>query len=714
MSKLLPNMVQCGTALPLLKGEEQKETFKDLSYHCPYSGAIKGTLILTNYRVYFKSDETDSSDAPTVLDMPLGFISKVDKMGGKREAELRGDKFYGLEIVCKDVRTLRFMMSKGHGDPISHSVNQSSVGGSRSDIVDSIKDLAFPSTNKEFALSYADTFVDDGWSVYNPQREYKRQNIDKNTGWQVTNYNERWEICETYPEVLVVPNEVSKEELTEVAAFRSKNRVTVLSWISKEGAAICRCSQPLRGPQYNRSSADESMVGKIMAANAASHRISIFDARPKRNAQANIIGGGGYEDQDHYEDMDFEFLEIHNIHVMRESLRKVKELCFPTVDDKKLFANIDNTQWLVHLSTIMTGVLKVVQKIKTHTSVIIHCSDGWDRTAQLTSLAMLLLDPYYRTIEGFIVLIEKEWLSFGHKFAHRIGHFEDKHNSNDRSPVFLQFVDCVWQVTRQFPFSFEFNEVFLIHILDHLYSCLFGTFLYNSERERHEANVRSRTQSLWSYVLRERRLFENSSFRPDHSQALEPKPDLTHFLLWKSYFLRWNPQVWTPDAKSQRKNNAKQNAIRKSLNGVFASLQKELEVKTKGGVVSTDIPLEESNGVDGISYRQTTPVVMSPTSSSIASSSASTATSSNSSNAKPPSTSPPSIGSSSHPPPPAAISPATASYYHNMTSTAAMSGSMPPHQPQPPPPQLPPRGLGHSNPPPSQPYRSQPPPARRQ
>ena len=103
-----------------------------------------------------------------------------------------------------------------------------------------------------------------------------------------------------------------------------------------------------------------------------------------------------------------------------------------------IFSIFSTFQWLVHLSTIMTGVLKVVQKIKTHTSVIIHCSDGWDRTAQLTSLAMLLLDPYYRTIEGFIVLIEKEWLSFGHKFAHRIGHFEDKHNSNDRSPVFLQ------------------------------------------------------------------------------------------------------------------------------------------------------------------------------------------------------------------------------------------------------------------------------------
>lgn len=36
-------------------------------------------------------------------------------------------------------------------------------------------------------------------------------------------------------------------------------------------------------------------------------------------------------------------------------------------------------------------------------SVLVHCSDGWDRTAQVCSLGSLLMDPYYRTIKGFMV-----------------------------------------------------------------------------------------------------------------------------------------------------------------------------------------------------------------------------------------------------------------------------------------------------------------------
>jgi len=31
--------------------------------------------------------------------------------------------------------------------------------------------------------------------------------------------------------------------------------------------------------------------------------------------------------------------------------------------------------------------------------VLVHCSDGWDRTPQIVSLAQLMIDPFYRTVK---------------------------------------------------------------------------------------------------------------------------------------------------------------------------------------------------------------------------------------------------------------------------------------------------------------------------
>lgn len=36
----------------------------------------------------------------------------------------------------------------------------------------------------------------------------------------------------------------------------------------------------------------------------------------------------------------------------------------------------------------------------------------------------------------------------------------------------------------QFPTAFQFNEHFLVTLHDHIYSCQFGTFLGNCERDR--------------------------------------------------------------------------------------------------------------------------------------------------------------------------------------------------------------------------------------
>ena len=49
--------------------------------------------------------------------------------------------------------------------------------------------------------------------------------------------------------------------------------------------------------------------------------------------------------------------------------------------------------------------------------IILNGINSWDRGCQISSLAQLWMDPFYRTIKGFIILIEKEWVSFGHKVS---------------------------------------------------------------------------------------------------------------------------------------------------------------------------------------------------------------------------------------------------------------------------------------------------------
>lgn len=92
-----------------------------------------------------------------------------------------------------------------------------------------------------------------------------------------------------------------------------------------------------------------------------------------------------------------------------------------------------------------------------------------------------MIDPFYRTIEGFLTLLQKEWSSFGHKFEDRLGRHG---HSKEVSPVCLQFLDCVWQMQRQFATAFEFSASFVTLLSQCLYSGLFVNFRRNCERER--------------------------------------------------------------------------------------------------------------------------------------------------------------------------------------------------------------------------------------
>ena len=198
-------------------------------------------------------------------------------------------------------------------------------------------------------------------------------------------------------------------------------------------------------------------------------------------------------------------------------------------------SQLESTRWLHNLSALISVASFVVATIdKQARPVLVHCSDGWDRTPQITTLAKLMLDSYYRTIEGFQTLVQREWLGYGHKFADRCGHGLGASDPNERSPVFLQWLDCIYQVFRQNPTAFEFNEMFLVRILNvtrsiiddvvvfqlklanHTYTCLYGTFLCNTDCERSAASLESRTVSLWTLLNKTCTQYVNPLF--DHTK----------------------------------------------------------------------------------------------------------------------------------------------------------------------------------------------------
>ncbi|KAF8136459.1 protein-tyrosine phosphatase-like protein [Boletus edulis] len=441
------------------------------------------------------------------------------------------------------------------------------------DVFESVKELTVcSSVNQLYAFFYSPNpplHSTGGWSIYSPREEFGRMGVGTRTKtWRFTDINRDYQFGPTYPSRLVVPTRISDSTLQYASKYRSKCRIpslTYLHWANH--SSITRSSQPMVGIKQNRSVQDEKLVEAIFQTHhhpdsrspnapvyGATTTNLIVDARPTANAVANTARGAGTENMEHYKDAKKVYSGIDHIHAMRESLGKVVDALREAdavaasvsgylPGEAQQLAILDRqalrrSGWLRHMSNILEAVLLIVRNIHVNSShVLIHCSDGWDRTSQLSALAQLCLDPHYRTMRGFQILVEKDWISFGHRFLDRCGHlssekfftsladttngnggadaaqaffasvqsrFVSQHHIKETSPSFHQFLECVRQLLRQFPERFEFNECFLRTIHHHLYSCQFGTFLYNCERERRygeDGMVPSeRTASLWDFL----------------------------------------------------------------------------------------------------------------------------------------------------------------------------------------------------------------------
>jgi len=240
----------------------------------------------------------------------------------------------------------------------------------RKDVFRLIQSLMSPSGRQQqcFAFSNARKADEHGWHVYNPMSEALRAVFAKGTvaephrerffhtpetlkvgdsAWTISHANFEYELCSTYPKLLVVPSAFSEEALPQVAQFRTKGRLPVCVWRHPTNlSVICRSSQPRVGLSLQRSTYDQEYLRALWFAGSGSGRqrysndgtnavsagsgggsssgagavsaneqeenlLHVFDARPYAAAMGNVARGAGSESVGGgYKFCEFHFLNI--------------------------------------------------------------------------------------------------------------------------------------------------------------------------------------------------------------------------------------------------------------------------------------------------------------------------------------------------------------------------------------------------------------------
>jgi myotubularin-related protein 1/2 len=248
-----------------------------------------------------------------------------------------------------------------------------------------------PELNSLFAFTYKQYFLREtdkakgqdarkftDPEVYDATKEYTRLGLASGSGFRITEANKDYLLCPTYPEVLVIPEKVTDEQLFVVRNFRSRGRIPAVVWRHPvNGSTISRCSQPNVGLKRHQCPEDVILLSGLRN---LPHNLHVLDSRPKTNAMANSFKGGGYEQAPyHKECFPVEFHNVENIHAVRNSLHKLYKLCRGNkpYNNKHWKSGIEETKWLDTIKSILLSAARIVELVngKGH-SVMIHCSDG--------------------------------------------------------------------------------------------------------------------------------------------------------------------------------------------------------------------------------------------------------------------------------------------------------------------------------------------------
>lgn len=134
-------------------------------------------------------------------------------------------------------------------------------------------------------------------------------------------------------------------------------------------------------------------------------------------------------------------------------------------------------------------------------------------------------DPYYRTMTGFCILIDKEWVYGLYPFFRK---------SKRADYTFFLFMNCVWYLLKTNPCAFQFTEELLIFIMDSVYSGQFTNFLYDDSDE--SSVIRNDGNSIYAYISKNMQEYSNFYYITTNENIDVPENGLS---VWTTYLMRY-------------------------------------------------------------------------------------------------------------------------------------------------------------------------------
>lgn len=377
---------------------------------------------------------------------------------------------------------------------------------------------------------------ENGYLMYQPETEFSK--LLSGDDWRLSSLNSDFTVCPSYAAMLVVPKHITDEEIISSAVFRDGGRFPTISYRHEtNGTIMLRSSQQTSTPSMRRCRADEAILNTVLG--KSSTKGFMVDTWGKGKSSPDTD-----QNYSQWRKIVRPVANLSNASNVLESFAKLIEACNDTeVSPDKFLARLDNSNWLGLVLGALNVACVVAQCLHEYgCPVLVHGGKGLDTTLIVTSLVQIILNPDCRTVVGLQALIEREWLQGGYPFhtRHRQSCYTPSSARLKTSgSSFVLFLDCVYQIHCQFACSFEFNTAYLSLLFEHSFCSQFGTFLYDTERERTLNRVQKETPSLWSYVNRPEllRTLLNPTYDPNN-KVIWPSVAPISLVIWKELYLR--------------------------------------------------------------------------------------------------------------------------------------------------------------------------------